>query len=163
MSVLRLVWRVRQGTPVGELPQVTRREYLDFVVDDKSLGDALGVSDCVSWLADWANLSNIEELLPEGRAELESEIEGCGRRLLYVCPECGDVYCGAMTGVIEQEAGRVVWKDFAWLSWDWAGDGGPVFDAQGLEHVGPFYFDLKQYVDTLTNRPPHSTLHTPHT
>ncbi|MBI5287813.1 MAG: hypothetical protein HY873_02445 [Chloroflexi bacterium] len=155
-SVLNLAWRAREGTRSDRgVANATRRQYLDFFVDGTSLYDALGVSDWVSWLADWPNPLSIGELLPEGESVLDSEIEGVARRLLYVCPECGDLRCGAITAVIHQEGDRVVWKDFAELFWDPSDDMRPLFDAEKFNHVGPFYFGRKQYIDTLRNRPKH--------
>jgi hypothetical protein len=154
-SLLSLVWRAREGTPSDQPgARHTPRAYLDFVIDGESLFDALRVGDRVGFLADWPNLPSIGELLPEGRSELPPELEGAGRRLLYVCPECGDVYCGATTAIIVGDNDRIVWKDFADLNWDWSGDSVPVFDDEQFGHIGPFYFDRTQYVNTLRNPPP---------
>lgn len=153
--MLSLVWRVREGTPLDpEGVHRTRREYLDFVVDSRSLRDTLSVNDLVSWLADWLNPPSIGELLPEGRSVLQASEIGSGQRLLYVCPECGDAQCGAMTAVITDEGDRIVWKDFANLFWDANQGWRPVFETSGFEHIGPFFFDRPQYTDALRNPPP---------
>jgi hypothetical protein len=153
--VLSLVWRVREGTPPDQQDMCrTRREYLDFVVDGRSLYNTLSVSGLVGWLAywpEWINPPSIGELLPEGSSELQSVGIGSGQRLLYVCPECGDLQCGATTAVIIGEGDRIVWKDFAELFWD---ADGLVFETKGFEHIGPFYFDRRQYTDALRNPPP---------
>lgn len=150
VSVLSLAWRVRKGEPDGSR---TRREFLDFVVDGESLRDMLGESDRVGWLSDWRVPPSIAELLPDVPSRLESVIDGATQRLLYICPECGDEQCGAVTGVIVEEHDRIVWKEFAHLWWeprDWS----PVFDTEPFAHIGPFIFDREQYVNALLNPPP---------
>lgn len=37
-----------------------------------------------------------------------------GRILLYICPECGDIGCGAYSAFIEHGGGTYVWRDFAY-------------------------------------------------
>jgi hypothetical protein len=34
--------------------------------------------------------------------------------MLYVCPECGDIDCGAVTANIQDLGDRIVWKDFGY-------------------------------------------------
>lgn len=34
--------------------------------------------------------------------------------MLYVCPECGDIGCGAITVNILDLGDRIVWRDFAY-------------------------------------------------
>jgi hypothetical protein len=146
---------VREGTPPDRFgSRKTRREYLDFVIDGKSLFDTLGENDRVGFMADWPNPHSVDELLPEGPSELPPEVRDAQRRLLYTCPECGDVYCGAMTAVVVGDDDRIVWKQFANLYWDWFEDRGAVFETEQFEHIGPFYFDRRQYVNALRHPPP---------
>src|SRR4026208_1110056 len=93
LSRLELAWRIRQGAETRK-----HRDYLDFVIDGRSLGDLLGAaqSDLIGRLG-WGDLRGYDyqfkrQLLLESPSELET-----GRQLLYVCPECGDVGCGAIT------------------------------------------------------------------
>ena len=69
-----------------------------------------------------------------------------GRVLLYICPECGDVGCGAYAARIRRAGARVVWTDFARES---AGEtfriGTPV----------PFVFDARAYTDVITEATAH--------
>jgi len=37
-----------------------------------------------------------------------------GRVALYVCPECGDLGCGAVTALVERANDDVVWRDLGW-------------------------------------------------
>lgn len=34
--------------------------------------------------------------------------------MLYICPECGDINCGAITANILDLGDKIVWKDFAY-------------------------------------------------
>ncbi len=33
---------------------------------------------------------------------------------MYVCPECGDLGCGAISAVIEQVEDKIIWRDFGY-------------------------------------------------
>jgi hypothetical protein len=61
--------------------------------------------------------------------------------LFYVCPECGDIGCGAITGRIEEQSGGVIWSDFAFET------------ATGIEEsfnsLGPFRFEKAAYMVTI--------------
>jgi hypothetical protein len=62
-----------------------------------------------------------------------------GRVLLFVCPACGDLGCGAVSAVVEFSDRTVVWRDFGWdTGWD---DGEGEIRFAG----GPFVFDRDQY------------------
>src|SRR5829696_1033621 len=37
-----------------------------------------------------------------------------GRVLIYVCSECGDLGCGAVSMVVERNDAHVIWRDFEW-------------------------------------------------
>ena len=34
--------------------------------------------------------------------------------MIYVCPECGDIDCGAITAVIKDYGDRIIWSDFGY-------------------------------------------------
>jgi hypothetical protein len=63
---------------------------------------------------------------------------------LYVCPECGDLDCGAVSLVVERGPAVVIWRDFAFQS---TREGGA--QRAGLEGVGPFVFAGREYHDLL--------------
>jgi len=50
----------------------------------------------------------IAELLRDVQPALPS-----GRTPIYVCPECGDISCGAITVRIGREGNFITWSDFA--------------------------------------------------
>jgi len=63
-----------------------------------------------------------------------------GRTTLYICPECGDLGCGAITVLIERGPGVVIWKDFGIQN-----NYDDVVHFDGFENIGPFTFDGRQY------------------
>ena len=129
----------------------SRREYLDFVIDGQSLGEALSTSDigCLGW---GANLDYQYGLLQQLLLDRPSKLE-TGRRLLYVCPAGGDVGCGAITVAIEEESDCYVWKDFGIELNYYLDDAESLFDLSKHEGIGPFRFDKRQYREALTNWP----------
>jgi hypothetical protein len=134
-SNLELRWRVRSGGG-GR----TERRYLDFVVDGTSLYDRLGVGDQVTALGCWpveAEREYIRQLLsPSGRVPL------------YVCAECGDLGCGAITTVVEWTPDGVVWRDFAFENnYD-----ATMTDTDSYRAVGPFVFNKTEYWRVLNER-----------
>lgn len=60
-----------------------------------------------------------------------------GRSLLYVCPECGDIGCGAYAAHVRREAGNYVWLDFVYVN----GYELP----RPLPTIGPFVFTAPEY------------------
>ncbi|WP_186296859.1 hypothetical protein [Cupriavidus campinensis] len=62
------------------------------------------------------------------------------RVLLYICPECGDVACGAYSVLVRRERESYVWEGFAQTS---------ESDLKSAETVGPFIFDASMYKDSV--------------
>ncbi len=89
------------------------RDFVDFVVDGRPLLYRLSDLDAVSPLAADVPPSlftaQVRGLLLETGAPLPD-----GRYVVYGCPECEDLACGAVTAVIERDGDDVVWRDFAW-------------------------------------------------
>ena len=104
MNVLNLELRLREGGN-GATP----REYLDFVVDGEPLSKRIAgdLASCLGWFLPEENAKAIRRLLLEESADLSNN-----RRSLYVCPECGDLGCGAVSVVIEAAGDRIIWRDF---------------------------------------------------
>jgi hypothetical protein len=130
-SVLQLEWKRREGGG-GR----TRRDYLDFVIDGQPLSEKLGgdLASCLGWFAPTENTKAVHRLLLREPADLLNN-----RRSLYVCPECGDLDCGAITAMIERIGDRIIWRDFAFQRRD--GQGTPAKDYEGVS----FAFDRAQY------------------
>ncbi|WP_375386925.1 hypothetical protein [uncultured Amnibacterium sp.] len=146
-SSLRLERSTRAGGRGG-----TRRSFLDFVVDGDSLADRLiafeGGANLMSGyvpvlVLDWPTGSPAEDfrrLAGESPTPLPS-----GRVPMYICAECGDLGCGAITAMIEHRADTVVWRDLGYEN-----DSEP-FDPDGIiTEVGPIVFDRSDYLQVLT-------------
>ena len=82
---LSLAWRERQLKGPGRTP----RRFLDFQVDGQSLYDLIAEDrvSCLGWFAP------AEDDCAAHRLLLTEEPEFEGRVAVYVCPECGDIYC----------------------------------------------------------------------
>lgn len=90
----------------------TKRGFLDFCIDGSSLYDGLtdrGFDDisCVGWGDVQGQQVAIDRLLCQAPADFPGE-----KISLYICAECGDLACGAISLIIQEEEGFVVWKDF---------------------------------------------------
>jgi hypothetical protein len=109
---LNLVWRDRP-TPREHHPLAvkTPRQFLDFVVDGRSLFDVVreryDFIGCLGWLDAEYDDEAAAALLLDKAGEFE------GRVGLYICPECADANCGAVTAVIEHDGDGIIWRDLA--------------------------------------------------
>jgi len=65
-----------------------------------------------------------------------------GRVLLYVCPECGDIGCGAYSVRIEKTDNVYVWGDFAYEN--------GYEEPHVIEGVGPFFFERGAYESAIS-------------
>lgn len=138
-SQLELVWRTRAGGG-GR----TERRYLDFIVDGHSLGDTLDAGDvigCLGWGVPEYDDDQVQVLLLKQSSPLET-----GRVMIYVCAECGDSGCGAITARVEKVAECFIWKDFAFED-----DVNPLH-FKPYRHIGPFRFNKTEYWRVLTQR-----------
>lgn len=63
-----------------------------------------------------------------------------GRNTLYVCVECADIGCGAVTLLIEIEPSHIIWKDFGFEN-----NYEDVVQTLDFQDIGPFTFDATQY------------------
>ncbi|MBA0052268.1 oxidoreductase [Streptomyces sp. AJS327] len=118
----------------------SHREFLDFVVDGRPLLLRLDDVDAISPLA--ADLgptvftAHVRRLLLDAAPPLAG-----GRYVVYGCPECEGLDCGAVTAVIEREDEHtIVWRDFAWQT-----DETADLERNGYPGVGPFRFRVEEY------------------
>lgn len=142
------------GSPPGGGYQ-THRAYLDFTVDGTPLLLCLDDVDAVSPLAADCGPSiftvHVRRLLLESKPPLPG-----GRYVIYGCPECEGLGCGAVTAVIEQvpraadhvpgQAGEpdIIWRDFAWQASEYVD-----LVRDGYRGVGPYRFRGDQYRSVL--------------
>jgi len=115
----------------------TARTFLDFVVDGSSLGELIKarkhdlVSFLVAGFAESETARGVRRLLLQEPADLPNN-----RRSLYVCPECGDLGCGAVT-VEVIDAG----DSFRWQRFGYENTYEDKVDFSSFEDVGPFAFE----------------------
>ena len=131
MSTLELKWRDRE---IGGAQ--TARRFLDFVIDGQSFYEEVG--DLVSpfgWLAPVGSRKAADRFLLREDADFPNE-----RRSIYVCPECADLGCGAVSAVIERIDNTVVWRDFGYEN-----DYDENVHLEDYKNFGPFVFNLSDY------------------
>ena len=134
-ALLQLDWRKRAGGG-GR----TEREYLDFVVDGQPLSEKLGgdLASCLGWFVPAGNAKVVNQLLLKETAALPNN-----RHCLYVCPECGELECGAITAVIERREDEIIWRDFGFQS-----NPDKITAIQSFNDIS-FAFDRAQYYQAI--------------
>ena len=63
------------------------------------------------------------------------------RILLYVCSDCGDISCGALSAKIDFTENRIIWSDFAYEN--------SIEIVERYPEVGPFEFSKEEYSATF--------------
>jgi len=143
-SVLKLTPLIREGAQNANGTSKSKRHFLDFVVDGKSLWEALGKRHdmvsilCAEYSAD-ETAKAVGRLLLNQKADLPND-----RRSFFVCSECGDLGCGVITAVIERQGGTITWRAFGYEN---TYEDEILLDAYNT--VGPFTFDATAYECTL--------------
>jgi len=94
---------------------------------------------CLGWFVPEENAKAARRLLLEEAADLPDN-----RRTLYVCPECGDIGCGAVSLVVERVEDKIIWRDFGYEN-----NYEEVVRTEGYENVGPFVFDRAEYEEAI--------------
>jgi hypothetical protein len=120
----------------------SERNFLDFVIDGQSLAeltryDLVSVL-CKEWVVEEREKS-VRRLLGEEAADFPDD-----RRSLLVCPECGDIGCGAVSIVLQVSDKTVLWQGFGYQN-----NYEPEIHGQHLKELGPFEFDLGDYKSKL--------------
>lgn len=154
MNELRLVPRVRRGW--GK----TRREFLDIVIDGRSLIELADpqrrftVHDTVTVLDDRPGsrrTSRLRQLTLLEPGELPND-----RRPLLQCSECTSLFCGVLSARVEREDNRIVWTDFGWEpALHFPAVPAPEDLREGIDremvgHLGEFAFVAETYLAELS-------------
>ncbi|MFD6292948.1 oxidoreductase [Streptomyces sp. NPDC060205] len=130
---------MRAGGVLANGDYRAHRDFVDFIVDGRPLLYQLSDLDAVSPLASDVPpaifIAQVQSLLLEADPPLEG-----GRYVIYGCPECEDLACGAVTAVIDRHGDDFVWRDFAWQT-----DDHPDLERNGYHGIGPFRFHGDQY------------------
>jgi hypothetical protein len=109
------------------------------MVDDRSLADLRGATkrDLVGRLdRDHRDRNAASVRVLTGNAAPDF---GNDRVMLFVCPECDDLGCGAITAALRLENDSIVWSDFKHEN---------NYDESmttKFPQVGPFAFSVEQY------------------
>lgn len=115
------------------------RDFVDFIVDGRPLLFQLSDLDAVSPLASDVPpaifTAQVRSLLLEAEAPLPGS-----RYVIYGCPECADLACGAVTAVIDKDGDDYIWQDFAWQT-----DEHADLELNGYHGIGPFRFQGAEY------------------
>ena len=137
---------MRAGGVLANGDYQVHRDFVDFIVDGRPLLFQLSDLDAVSPLASDIPPSiftaQVRSLLLEAEAPLTR-----GRYVIYGCPECADLACGAVTAVIEREGEEgedFIWRDFAWQT-----DEHADLELNGYHGIGPFRFRGAEYREAL--------------
>lgn len=138
---------MRAGGVLANGDYQVHRDFVDFIVDGRPLLYQLSDLDAVSPLASDVPpaifTAQVRSLLLEAEAPLED-----GRYVIYGCPECEGIECGAVTAVIEKDDSRddYVWRDFAWQTGEHAD-----LELNGYHGIGPFRFQGAEYRSALNS------------
>lgn len=139
---------LRQANRAGNTGK-TARTYLDFFVSDRRLLDLLGWPEAdyitpLGWGLVESKTNAVAELLRKRKPSLAT-----GRYQLYICPECGDIGCGALTARVEREGDFIVWRDFGFEN---------NYEEPRLSEftgITPLYFAAAAYWQVLSSFRPH--------
>jgi hypothetical protein len=93
----------------------SKRRFLDLVVDGVSFYDEIAKRglDYISFLG-WSGMADFER---KAIARLLGDAEpdaAEGQCTVYVCPECADIGCGAITVKVERNGDRVSWTNVSY-------------------------------------------------
>ena len=131
---------VRSGVRMSAGARKSERHFLDFVVNGRSLWQAVGEGNdtvsilCAEFVMD-ETIAALERLLLQREADIPS-----GRRSLFVCAECGDLGCGAITALMVKDGNSILWKDLGRENnYEKEVEVGP------FRNIGPFAFDAARY------------------
>ncbi|MGW0629393.1 oxidoreductase [Streptomyces sp. NPDC002758] len=133
---------MRAGGVLADGGYEVHRDFVDFIVDGRPLLFQLSDLDAVSPLASDVPPAIFAAQVRSLLLETDAPLPG-GRYVIYGCPECEDLACGAVTAVIERAGDggdAYVWRDFAWQTEEQAD-----LELNGYHGIGPFLFHGPEY------------------
>ena len=144
MNELNYVFFIRQEEISNNNIIKHKVETIDFIIDNNSLLDLIinkhgGDNDFMGCFSKGWNKLN-ENSKNKLLNKLEPETAN-GRMAIYICPECGDIGCGAYCCKIEKTNGMYIWKDFAYEN--------NYEEAKIINNIGPFYFNEIMYENII--------------
>ncbi|MFF0141185.1 oxidoreductase [Streptomyces sp. NPDC005227] len=136
---------MRAGEVLANGDFQVHRDFVDFVVDGRPLLFQLSDLDAVSPLASDVPPAIFSAQVRGLLLEADAPLDG-GRHVIYGCPECEGIECGAVTALIEREDEDYVWRDFAWQTGE-----RPDLELNGYHGIGPFRFHGTEYRAALNS------------
>lgn len=133
----------RAGDVLANGDYRAHRDFVDFVVDGRPLLFQLSDLDAVSPLASDVPPAIFTAQVRGLLLETDPPLPG-GRHIVYGCPECEDLACGAVTAVIEADGADFTWRDFAWQT-----DEHADLERNSYHGIGPFRFRGTEYREAL--------------
>jgi hypothetical protein len=137
---------MRAGGVLANGDYQVHRDFVDFIVDGRPLLFQLSDLDAVSPLASDIPPAIFTEQVRGLLLEADPPLPD-GRYVIYGCPECADLACGAVTAIIEREGPEgedYIWRDFAWQT-----DEHADLELNGYHGIGPFRFHGAEYREAL--------------
>ncbi|MFI9766722.1 oxidoreductase [Streptomyces sp. NPDC052415] len=136
---------MRAGGVLANGDYQVHRDFVDFIVEGRPLLFQLSDLDAVSPLASDVPpaifTAQVRGLLLEADPPLPD-----GRYVIYGCPECESLGCGAVTAAIDRAGDDFVWRDFAWQTGERAD-----LERNGYHGIGPFRFRGAEYRAALAS------------
>ena len=131
---------MRLGVKYPDGRSKSDRHFLDFVINGQSLWEKIGKpKDMVSVIC--YEYIRQETTKAANRMLLnEDAVIPAGRRSLFICSECGDIGCGAVTALVVRDGHLVVWKDFGYEN-----DYEENISREDYKQIGPYMFDWTAY------------------
>jgi len=122
----------------------TAREYLDFLISGIPLKTLLNIetADYITLLGWMTNQEYERHILNVFTLKEKSELNN-GRVMIYVCPECGDIDCGAITANIRDYSNKITWSDFGYET----SYGGLT---ETYDQIEPIEFDRTSYFSAFS-------------
>ncbi|MEV5550486.1 oxidoreductase [Streptomyces sp. NPDC052309] len=130
---------MRAGGVLSDGDYQVHRDFVDFIVDGRPLLFRLSDLDAVSPLASDIPPAIFTAQVRSLLLETDAPLPG-GRYVIYGCPECEDLACGAVTAVIRRDGDDFIWRDFAWQTGEHAD-----LELNGYHGIGPFRFSGAEY------------------
>ncbi len=139
MDTIQLQNAIRQGGSDRK-----ERLYFDFIISGISLKKILAIegSDRVTLLG-WEGYAEQDQYMSKVFKLQKRSPLSTGRVVLYGCPECGDIDCGAITVSILDLGYRIMWKDF-----DHETGYGGLEDL--YPHIKPIEFSKRNYFEVFS-------------
>lgn len=139
-DLLKLFPAVRVGVKFSDGAYKSERHFLDFVVNGTSLWERVGKRHdmvtvlCREFAIDETRKA-VHRLLLKEKADFPDD-----RRSLFICSECGDLGCGAISLIVMKEGNSIIWKAFGY-------ENTYERDVKLIDYaeVGPFAFDAVPY------------------